>query len=226
MKIKKHKLRLPIRKFEYDGECQAKKHSELLPNNVRALVVGPSNSGKTNLMLSLLLDKNGLKFKNVYLFSNSFNQPKYDFLEKILSKVKGVEFFQFRNKILKPEEVEKNSVCIFDDVMSEKQSPIQDFFSQGRHRSLDTFYLAQSYSRIPKQLIRDNANVIILFKMDDLNLKHVHSDHAASDMTFNKFREMCAHCWNDYSHGFLVINKECELKNGRYRKSFDCYINL
>ena len=133
MKVKKQRLQLPVRQFDYIGGCVNKKkkftHSKLMPNRVRGLVVGPSNCGKTNLLLSLLVDKNGLKFKNVYLFSKSMQQPKYDLLDKILSNVDGVSFYRFGNQILKTDDVEKNSVVIFDDVMSEKQSPIQDFFA-------------------------------------------------------------------------------------------------
>jgi hypothetical protein len=55
---------------------------------------------------------------------------------------------------------------VFDDVMLEKQSPIEKYFSQGRHGNADCFYLCQSYFRIPKQAIRDNANLIILFTQD------------------------------------------------------------
>ncbi|CAH0387492.1 unnamed protein product [Bemisia tabaci] len=201
-----------------------KKHSVLLPSQVRGLVVGPSNSGKTNLMLTLLIDKNGLKFKNVYLFSNSLHQPKYDLLDEILKRVDGVCFFRFKNEFLKPEEVERNSVVIFDDVMSERQNPIQDFFSMGRHMSVDCFYLAQTYSRIPKQLIRDNSNVIVLFKMDDMNLRHAYADHVITDMPYSQFREMCASCWKE-PFGFLLINKESERDNGRYRDGFDKYIS-
>ena len=112
MRVEKQKLQLPIQKFEYEGGCVKKKHSRLLPNNVRALVVGSSGCGKTNLVLSLLLDKNGLKFKNVYLFSKSMNQPKYDYLEKVLKKVKGIGFYRFRNEFLKPEDVEKK-LCLY-----------------------------------------------------------------------------------------------------------------
>lgn len=226
MKVKKQRQQLQVRQFDYDGGCLKKKvkHSTLLPHQVRGLIVGPSNSGKTNLLLSLLIDKNGLKFKNVYLFSNSLHQPKYDLLHQILNRVDGVGFYRFRNQFLNPEEVEKNSVVVFDDVMSEKQSPIQDFFSMGRHRSIDCFYLAQTYSRIPKQLIRDNANMIILFKMDDMNLRHVYTDHIVTDMTYTQFRDICGVCWND-PHGFLLIDKESERNNGRYRQGFDKYIN-
>lgn len=224
MKVKKQRLQLPVRQFDYRGGSVRTKHSKLLPDNIRCLCVGPSNSGKTNLLLSILIDKNGVKFKNIYLFSRSGEQTKYAFLEQVIKNVKGVNFFRFTNQFLKPEEVEKHSVCIFDDIMSEKQSPIQDFFSMGRHRSLDCFFLCQTYSRISKQLIRDNANLVIIFKMDEMNLKHVYSDHVACDMVYSKFHEICAKCW-DAPYGFLLIDKESDRANGRYRKGFDMYIN-
>jgi len=41
----------------------------------------------------------------------------------------------------------------------------------GRHKNIDSFYLCQTYS--PKHLIRDNANFIIMFKQDDLNMRHI-----------------------------------------------------
>jgi len=43
------------------------RHSALLPNTIRALIVGPSNCGKTNIMLSLIESANRLKFENVYV---------------------------------------------------------------------------------------------------------------------------------------------------------------
>lgn len=56
------------------------RHSSLLPNSIRALIVGPSNCGKTNVMIGLLESPNGLKFENVYLYSKSLFQPKYQYL--------------------------------------------------------------------------------------------------------------------------------------------------
>ena len=63
---------------------------------------------------------------------------------------------------------------VFDDVMLEKnQTPIEKYFSQGRHGGADSLYLCQSYFRIPKQAIRDNANLLILFKQDAKNLRAI-----------------------------------------------------
>lgn len=227
MKETKQKLRLPIRKFEFEGGCLKKRrHSKLLPNFVRALIVGPSNCGKTNLMLSLLVDPNGLKFENVYLFSKTTDQPKYQHLEKILGGVKGIGFYVYKGVQLKAEEIKKNSVCIFDDVMTENQKLIRDCFSMGRHLGpLDVFELGQTYSKFEKQLIRDNANLIILFKMDEMNLRHAYNDHVAADMTFQEFQEMCNFCWKE-PHGFILIDKESPKENGGYRKGLDNYISL
>uniref|UniRef100_A0A2S2Q5E5 Uncharacterized protein n=1 Tax=Sipha flava TaxID=143950 RepID=A0A2S2Q5E5_9HEMI len=40
---------------------------------------------------------------------------------------------------------------------------------------IDVCYMAQSYARVPKHLIRDNSNFIVLFKQDETNLKHAYS---------------------------------------------------
>lgn len=81
------------------------------------------------------------------------------------------------------------------------------------------------YTSIPKQLIRDNANLLILFPQDILNLKHVFDDHISFDMTFQEFKDLCSLGWND-EFGFVVIDKDCEKNKGRYRKGFDKYIYL
>lgn len=44
------------------GENKHPRHSTLLPNKIRALIVGPFNCGKTNVMISHIESPNGLKF--------------------------------------------------------------------------------------------------------------------------------------------------------------------
>ena len=92
----------------------------------------------------------------------------------------------------------------------------------GRHKNVDCFYLSQSYAHIPKHLIRHNVNLLVLFRQDDMNLKHVHNDQVNTDMRYTQFRDLCSSCWNMY--GFLVIDKERALDSCRYRKGFDQFI--
>jgi hypothetical protein len=209
-------------------EESIERHGKLFPNSIRCIVCGPSNCGKTNLMLNLLLHPQGLRFENCYVYSKSLQQPKYQFLRKVLEGVKGVGsfFYNDREDVLKPDQVKPNSVMIFDDVAVEKQDIIRDYFSMGRHAGVDSFYLCQSYTRVPKHLIRDNVNIIIVFKQDELNMQHIYNDHINTDMPFNIFRQMCHNCWESDKYLPLVVNKDCPLKEGRYRRGLDEFIQL
>lgn len=68
--------------------------------------------------------------------------------------------------------------------------------------------------------------MILIFRQDSLNLKHIFEDHVAPDVKFEKFCEMCSLAWNANVFGCLMINKECDIDKGRYRVGFDNYILL
>lgn len=228
MKLVKVGSQLPVNNLDFETvekQQNKRKHGSLLPNSIRCIIVGPSNCGKTNLMLSLITNPNGLCFENIYLYSKSLLQPKYEFLRKVLEKIPFIGYFAYNENadIIDPSAAKQNSVFIFDDVACDKQDKMRAYFSMGRHNGVDCFYLCQSYSRIPKQLIRDNANLIMVYQQDDLNLRHIYEDHVTTDMTFQKFKELCRECWKD-KYGFVVINKDNAIPEGRYCKAFDYYI--
>lgn len=227
MKVHKSQITLPV--TNHDIEIITKqKHGGLFGGqSKRCLLVGASGSGKTNAMISLIEHPNGLRFANIYLYSKSLYQPKYEHLRKVIKPIKEIGYFEYEDgkNIVPPNQVNQNSVIIFDDIASCNQDIIRDYFSFGRHKDVDCFYLCQTYSSIPKQLIRDNANLIIMFKQDITNLKHVFDDHVSVDMTFQQFKDMCSNCWQD-KYGFVVIDKDCEINKGRYRKEFDGFITL
>lgn len=227
--IEKQNQSLPIVNHDASSLTQQyRKHSALLGDGCkRGLIVGRSNCGKTNVMISLLEHPNGLRYENVYLYCKSLDQPKYEYLRTLLKPIKEIGFYEHADgsEIVEPKNAKPNSVIIFDDVVCDSQSIIRNYFCFGRHRNIDCFYLCQTYSSIPKQLIRDNANLIIVFQQDKTNLKHIHDDHVNVDMSFEQFKELCAHCWND-NYGFLVIDKDSEMNSGRYRKGFDSYFRI
>lgn len=231
MRLLEQPQKLNIRNYDWLLQQQSNaplRHSPLLPNTIRCVIVGPSNCGKTSVMLNLLEDKNGLRFENVYLFSKSLYQPMYRYLKEILDPIKGINYYEFKDsdEILSPNEAKSNSIMIFDDVSCEPQSVIREYFSMGRHNKIDSFFLSQSYSKISKQLIRDNVNFLIVFKQDETNLKHVYHDHVNTDFDYDKFIKLCRFCWNNEKYGFLVISKDNDINRGRYRKGFDHFIDI
>lgn len=203
------------------------RHGSSLPNQIRGLICGPSGCGKTNVMLSLLLDPNGLRFKNIYLCCKTMQQSKYMYLKKVVESTPLVNMHTYRESSLvpPPQNIKPHSVFIFDDVSCDKQDRIRSYFCLGRHYEVDSFYIAQSYARVPKHLIRDNVNLLIVFQQDLLNIKKIYEDHVNSDMSFHTFLKICQKVWCA-KYNFLVIDKSKPLLKGRYRQQFHQFINL
>jgi len=101
------------------------------------------------------------------------NQPQYVFLDQVLSKLKNIGYFKFKetDDILHPNDAKANSIFIFDDIIIGNQDAVREYFSFGRHSDIDCFYLCQSYAKMPKHLVRDNANFLVVFKQELLNVK-------------------------------------------------------
>lgn len=225
MKFVKQPQSLNVNTVCIEPRNTGSRHGDLLPNSVRCIICGPSNSGKTNLLIGLLIHENGLRFQNVYVYSKTLHQPKYIFLEQVLQRVPGVSFQKYHGneEVLSVQEAKPNSVIIFDDVACENQNNMRDYFAMGRHKCIDCFYLNQTYTKIPKQLVRDNANLIILFKQDEINLTHIYEEHVNTDMSWSEFREMCSKIWSE-PFNYIVINKDCSKNKGCYRNKFDTFV--
>lgn len=54
----------------------------LLPNNIRGLIIGKSNSGKTTVLMNLILQKGWMDFDHLYIYGKSLHQPEYQLLKK------------------------------------------------------------------------------------------------------------------------------------------------
>lgn len=232
MRFVKQAVDIPIKnidEFSSGKKPKEKRHGPLLPNNLRCIIVGASGSGKTNLLISLIESENGLKFENLYVYSKTLEQDKYKYLQKILKPIKGVGYHAFSSTedIIAPNKAKRNSVFVFDDVICDRnQNSVRNIFCMGRHYQTDVIYLTQALVKLNKHLIRDNANFIILFKQDDMNLKHAFNDFGVNcDMTFDEFRKFCLECWRE-KFGFVVIDIESEPNNGRYRRNFSDFLQL
>lgn len=234
MRFVKQKLEIPVRNMDRHtqiSDSTPKRHSNLLPNYCRIIICGPSNSGKTNVLLSLIENVNGLKFENIYIYSKTLEQEKYKYLHEILKPIKGIGFFTFSSSdnVIDASQMRKNSLVVFDDVINDSginKDIVRDIFTLGRHRGIDVAYLVQSYTKLNKHLIRDNCNFIVIFKQDDMNLKHIFNDFGVnSDMNFNEFKQFCLDCWRE-PYGFACISLENDKNSGRYRKNFEQYLHL
>jgi hypothetical protein len=119
----------------------------------------------------------------------------------------------------------KKNLMIFDDVLLEKQRIIESYYTKGRHNSCQSFYISQSFFGIPKGTVRDNSNLLILFKLNDMDVTHIHRQIAATDMSLDTFRNVCKNVWTE-KYKFLVINKDHDNNlNLKYTDGFTKQLN-
>ena len=203
-----------IEVLNFDKEISSEKRVvAMFPNIMRAGILGPSGCGKTNVLLTILLHKKPMQ--NIYLCSKSVDQDKYQILGDLVDKHnkstagKKISFYEIVDveKLPPPEKVPENSLIIFDDILTEQQDKIATYFMRGRHRKLSCFYLAQSYTKIPKKSgIRENFNFLILFKQDNVNLRQIFNEYGVAH-DFKKFKQISQKCWSE-PFSFLTIDME------------------
>ena len=151
-------------------------------NNNRTLIIGFSNCGKTYLMNHILFQKQ----EPIFIITKSFNR---------YPKIKA----QTSDEI-QPLDHYENSTVVFDDMLLSKQeSNIDLFFTRGRHNNIDIFYISQSYFHLPKNTIRNNSNIIVLFKQTLRDIILLFHDIAGLDMNSEEWKQLCRKAWeNDW----------------------------
>ena len=104
--------------------------------------------------------------------------------EKVFQEFKGnckgdieADFYTDVSKI--PDPVEQDpaykNLLILDDIMLGPQSKVEAYYTRGRYNNFDVFYILQSYFRLPRQTVRENANFFVFFLQDKNNLSHIYN---------------------------------------------------
>jgi len=132
-----------------------------------------------------------------------------------------VEYFDDSSSIPDPTELNKNhkNLIIFDDIMLKKQGKCEAYYTRGRHNNIDCFYISQNYTRLPRQTIRENSNLFILFPQDSITLDNFLRDHC-TDISKNDFEDLCNQIWNQ-PYSFVTIDLTSSKLNGKYRRKLN-----
>src|SRR5437764_4356373 len=144
-------------------------------------VSGSSDSGKTIMIMNLLMGNKNIKedgeryilCNDVVLIGKFLYEPKWsivrDFFNELANEGEDVSF-----RVLSPSEFpdvkefdpNRATVIVFEDLMNmlkKIQKRIADYFSSGRHGNVSPIYVSQRFFLIPKT-IRDNLTYISLHR--------------------------------------------------------------
>ena len=103
-------------------------------------MAGSPGSGKTNLMIDFLKEKQLLNYSDVYVYSFTLHQPSYEYLKDYYEALENFindktgkvvqigNFFDADDKIVDPSMLDKNKSHMFDDMMLKDQTGIKEYF--------------------------------------------------------------------------------------------------
>ena len=70
------------KQFKKPNNNNCKNHAPIFPKNIFCVMAGSTGSGKTNLMIHLLKEKELLSYSDVYVYSSTLYQPSYEHLKE------------------------------------------------------------------------------------------------------------------------------------------------
>ena len=123
----------------------------------------------------------------------------------------------------------RKNLILFDDIMTGPQSVAEDYYTRGRHSNTSCIYISQNYFKLPRQTIRENSNLLVLFKQDDKNLQHIYQDRCSEDSTFLDFalfKSLCHKIWSAAPYNFVVIDSTRLPQRGKYRQNLNAWCTL
>ena len=81
----------------------------------------------------------------------------------------------------------ENSTIVFDDMLLSKQDSNFDFFfTRGCHNFIDLYYISQNLFHLPKNTIRKNSRINILFEQTLRDIILLFHDIADLDMSLEE----------------------------------------
>ena len=146
----------------------------------KMLIIGPSESGKTNALLNLIQQDNNNLIDKIYLYAKDLSEPKYQFLIKKLENagIKNLNdpsaFIEYSNTMdhvyidyYNPEGKRK-ILIVFDDmiadIMTNKrfQAIIKELFIRCRKLNIALVFITQSYFSVPKKVRLNSTHYLIM----------------------------------------------------------------
>lgn len=151
---------------EYRGEDHGINEQTGLPKLFRAILLGASGSGKSNLLIDFIKRSPNV-YTHLHLVARQPEQPLYQWLKDQLNGF--ITLYGEDNPPL-VDNIKRDGLqlVVFDDFSNDKkfmETYMTPFFIRGRHKGLTTIHLAHAfYTGCPK-MVRLNCEVLMILKV-------------------------------------------------------------
>ena len=204
----------------------------------RILIIGGSGTGKTNALLNLINNQQGID--KIYLYAKDPYEDKYQYL---INKRESVRlkhfndpktFIEYSNDM---HDVYKNIdnynlnkenkiLIVFDDMIADMinnkklNSIVTKLFIRCKKLNISLVFISQSYFKVPKDVRNNNTHFFIMKIPNKRKLMQITINHS-SDINTKDFIEIYRKCTNK-PYSFLVIDTTLPSNNLlRFRKNLN-----
>ena len=202
----------------------------------RILIIGGSQSGKTNALLNLI--NNQPDIDKIYLYAKDSYEDKYQLLINIRqstrlkhfndSKVFIVEYSNDMHDVYEninnynPDK-ENKTLIVFDDMIADMinkklNSIVTELFIRGRKLNISLVFITQSYFKVPKDVRLNTTHFFIMKTPNKRELHQIAINHS-SDIDTKDFANIYKKCMST-PYSFLVNDTTLASDNPlRFRKN-------
>ena len=181
-----------------------------LNHPTNCLIIGKTNSGKTNIVMNLIA-KNCI-YEKIYIYSNNIDD-KYSWLK---NKFKN-DVFIYINEI-NFDNIDKRYVNLisFDDLVFSNKK-VSEFYCKSRKLSCTCIFIGHRYFKNIDRTLKNNIDYLIFTQLDKKELNMLYQD-INLNITLKEFQNI-----NNFlkKYEFIMIDKYNEHEFMRIRKNFD-----
>ena len=180
-----------------------------LSHPTNCLIVGKTNSGKSNILMNLIAQN--CIYEKIYIYTNNMDD-KYTWLKNKFKRdvhifINEINFSDMDKKYI--------NLVVFDDLVFSNKK-ISTSFTQSRKSNVSCIFISHRYFTVDR-LLRNNSDYIIFTKLDKREIMMMYND-ISLDITLKQFQDINN---NLKKYNFIIIDKYNENYFMKIRKNFN-----